>query len=69
MGKTTFIRNLLSLAPENWIPVKVNADVMLQPDALLAYLADLFDQDDRSEQLFDDLISYFEICDMMDFSQ
>lgn len=60
MGKTTFIRNLLSLAPENWIPVKVNADVMLQPDALLAYLADLFDQDDRSEQLFDDLISYFE---------
>jgi DamX protein len=60
MGKTTFIQNLLDLAPENWIPVMVNADVMLQPDALLAYLAGLFDQNDRSERLFDDLILYFE---------
>ena len=60
MGKTTFIQNLLDLAPENWIPVKVDADVMLQPDALLVYLAALFDQNDRSEQLLDDLILYFE---------
>lgn len=60
MGKTTFIQNLLDLAPENWIPVMINADVMLQPDALLAYLAGLFDQNDRSEHLFDDLILYFE---------
>lgn len=60
MGKTTFIQNLLDLAPENWIPVKIDADVMLQPDALLAYLAGLFDQNDRSERLFDHLILYFE---------
>jgi DamX protein len=60
MGKTTFIQNLLDLAPENWIPVMINADVMLQPDALLAYLAGLFDQNDRSERLLDDLILYFE---------
>lgn len=60
MGKSTFIQNLLDLAPENWIPVKVNADVMLQPDALLAHLAGLFDQNDRSERLLDNLVSYFE---------
>ncbi len=60
MGKSTFIQHLLDLAPENWIPVEINADVMLQPDALLADLADLFDQDDSSDRLMDDLIRHFD---------
>ncbi len=60
MGKTTFIRHLLDLAPENWIPVEISADVMMQPDALLADLADLFDQDDSSDRLMDDLIGHFD---------
>ncbi len=59
MGKTTFIQHLLDLAPENWIPVGINADVMLQPDTLLANLAGMFDQDDRSERLIDDLVRHF----------
>ncbi len=60
MGKTTFIQRLLDLAPENWIPVEICADVMLQPDALLADLADLFDQDVKSDRLMDDLIMHFD---------
>ncbi len=60
MGKTTFIQHLLDLAPENWIPVEICADVMLQPDALLADLADLFDQDDTRDSLMDDLIRHFD---------
>lgn len=60
MGKTTFIKHLLDLAPENWMPVEVTADVMLQPDAMLAALAAMFDQDDSGASLMDDLIRHFD---------
>ncbi len=60
MGKTTFIQHLLEVAPENWIPVQVSADVMLQPDALLAHLARHFDLEDRSDRLMDDLATRFD---------
>jgi len=60
MGKTTFIKHLLGLAPENWIPVEVAADVMLQPDAMLAALAAMFDQDDSGASLMDDLVRHFD---------
>jgi DamX protein len=60
MGKSTFIQHLLDLAPENWIPVEIGADVMLQPDSLLANLASLFDQHGSGDRLIDDLVRHFE---------
>ncbi len=60
IGKSTFIHHLLELAPENWIPVELAADVMLQPAALLANLARQFDLDDRGEELMERLVSRFD---------
>lgn len=60
IGKTTFIRHLLDLAPENWIPVEIDADVMLQPAALQATLARQFGLDDRGDDLLGRLVSRFD---------
>ncbi|MEJ2529897.1 MAG: AAA family ATPase [Gammaproteobacteria bacterium] len=60
IGKSTFIRHLLELAPENWIAVEIAADVMLQPALLLANLARRFGLDDRGEELMERLVSHFD---------
>ena len=60
MGKTTFIHHLLDLAPENWIPVEIDADVMQQPETLLANLARLFDLNDTSGDVIEMLVSHFD---------
>jgi len=60
IGKSTFIKHLLDLAPGNWIPAEIAADVMLQPEALLAKLAGLYDLDAASNQLMESLTLRFD---------
>jgi len=60
IGKSTFISHLLGLAPENWIPVQIVADVMLQPEALLANLARMYDLNATGGELMERLASRFD---------
>jgi len=60
IGKSTFIKHLLDLAPGNWIPAEIAADVMLQPEALLAKLAGLYDLDAAGNQLMESLTLRFD---------
>ncbi len=60
IGKSTFISHLLELAPENWVTAEIDADVMLQPEALLANLARLFDLNDTGDHLMEDLALRFD---------
>lgn len=60
IGKSTFIHHLLDLAPENWISVEIDADVMLQPPALLANLTRHFGLNGRGDELMEQLVSHFD---------
>ncbi len=60
IGKSSFISHLLDLAPQNWIPVEIIADVMLQPEALLAKLVRMYDLDGRGADLLDSLALHFD---------
>ncbi|MCP4127587.1 MAG: AAA family ATPase, partial [Gammaproteobacteria bacterium] len=60
IGKSTFIGHLLDLAPQNWMTVEIKADVMLQPEALLAKLARLYGLNDAAEGLLEGLAVHFD---------
>jgi DamX protein len=60
IGKSAFVNHLLELAPENWMPAHIAADVMLQPEALLAQLAQVYGLDAGGDELLHSLALHFD---------